>query len=83
MDAVRKVRIGMAGCGTVGGGVVALLAQQGDAIARRCGVALQLDRVLVRDLDRDRSVKLPGEVLTTEASALLAPDIDLVIEVLG
>ncbi|MCP4250518.1 MAG: homoserine dehydrogenase, partial [bacterium] len=73
----------MAGCGTVGGGVVALLAQQGESIARRCGLELQLERVLVRDPDRARPAELPDDVLTTDASALLAQDIDLVIEVVG
>lgn len=73
----------MAGCGTVGGGVARLIAERREAIARRTGLDLRLACVLVRDLAKTRVMQLPGDALTTEAADLLAPDIDVVVELIG
>jgi homoserine dehydrogenase len=80
----RHVRIGVLGCGNVGAAFVQLVGQQADEIARRTGVRLEVTRVAVRNLSRDRDVELPEGVLTRDAHAVVAdPEVDLVVEVIG
>ena len=84
MQEQRTVRIGVLGCGNVGAALVQLVEQQADTIARRTGLRLEITRVAVRNLSRDRDVELPAGVLTRDAHAVVAdPDIDLVVEVIG
>jgi homoserine dehydrogenase len=78
------VRVGMLGCGTVGGAVARMLHDHADDIALRTGVRPQLRRVAVRDLGRDRDVPLDRDVFTTDAASIVDdPEIDVVVEVLG
>lgn len=80
----RVIRLGMLGCGTVGSGVVSILAREGDDIAARAGARLEIARVAVRDLARDRGRDLPPDALTDDPLEVVeADDIDLVIEVMG
>jgi len=78
------VRIGLLGCGNVGAALVHLVRQQADVIAARSGVRLEITRVAVRNIAREREVSLPEGVLTRDAhSVVVDPDIDLVVEVIG
>jgi homoserine dehydrogenase len=80
----RTLRIGLLGCGTVGGGVVTILDRQADDLAARTGAHLVVTRVAVRDADKDRGLPLPPEVFTTDGGSVVdAEDVDLVIEVMG
>jgi homoserine dehydrogenase len=79
---VRRLRIGLLGCGTVGGGLVRLVAQERDRIRSRFGVDLQIGRILVRDRLKVR----PGidrRLLTTSALEVLDSDCDLIVEAIG
>ncbi len=79
-----KVILGLLGCGTVGGGVLQLLTNNADKLAERVGAALELRRVLVRDLDKPRVEECDRAVLTADADEVLSdPEIDLVVEVVG
>ncbi len=79
-----RVRIGVLGCGNVGAALVGLIAQQQAVIEARTGVRLDVTRVAVRNLSRERDVELADGVLTRDAHALVVdPDIDLVVEVIG
>jgi homoserine dehydrogenase len=78
------VRIGVLGCGNVGGALVTLVAGQAKEIEARTGVQLEIARVAVRNLSRDRDVELGPGVLTRDAFDVVNdPDIDLVVEVIG
>ncbi len=80
----RVIRIGMIGCGTVGGGVATILSREADDITARTGAKLEITHVAVRDADRDRGLGLPAEVFTTDAQAVVdAEDVDVVVEVMG
>ena len=82
--ASATVRIGLLGCGNVGAALVHLVRQQADVIAARSGVRLEITRVAVRNIAREREVELPEGVLTRDAHSVVAdPDIDLVVEVIG
>jgi homoserine dehydrogenase len=76
--------VGLLGCGNVGAALVQLVAAQADVIEARTGVRLEITRVAVRNLSRDRDAELPDGVLTRDARDVVAdPDIDLVVEVIG
>jgi homoserine dehydrogenase len=80
----RVIRIGMLGCGTVGSAVARTLAEHADDIARRAGVRLEITRVAVRDLARERDVPLAPEAFTTDGVSIVDdPDVDIVLELLG
>lgn len=78
------VRVGLLGCGNVGAALVTLLAQQADAIERRTGLRLEVTRVAVRNLGKDRPVDLPASAFTHDAADVVSdPDVDLIVEVIG
>src|SRR4051812_33372727 len=81
--APRTVRVALAGCGVVGGGLVRLLHESAPAIASRFGVRFKLTRVLVRDVNRDRTLPLDSQLFTNDLDAFLAHDSDVVIEAVG
>src|SRR5436190_6650419 len=80
----QPVRVGILGCGNVGGPLVELLQRQGDDIAARTGLQLEATRIAVRSLSKERPVHLPDGVLTTDAASVATdPAIDVVVEVIG
>jgi homoserine dehydrogenase len=81
MDGNSTVRIGVLGYGNVGHALVALIGENGDAIAARTGLRLEVARVAVRDLAKRRS---GYATFTDEAAAVVVdPEVDLVVEVIG
>ena len=78
------VRIGLLGCGNVGAALVQLVERQADVIEARTGVRLQISRVAVRNISRDREVQLPEGVLTRDAHGVVNdPTVDVIVEVMG
>jgi homoserine dehydrogenase len=78
------VRIGLLGCGNVGAALVQLVERQADIIEARTGVRLQISRVAVRNISRDREVQLPEGVLTRDAHDVVNdPTVDVIVEVMG
>src|SRR4051794_4784626 len=84
MTAGKTVRLGVLGCGNVGSALVQLVEAQADAIAARTGVRLEVAKVAVRNLARERLVPVPEGVLTRDAEGVVTDTgVDLVIEVIG
>ncbi len=79
----RTVRVALAGCGVVGGGLVRLLHESAPAIASRFGVRFELTRVLVRDVIRDRHLPLEKRLFTNDLGEFLSHDAEVVIEAVG
>ncbi len=78
------VRVGVLGCGNVGASLIELIDRQQAAVEARAGLRLEVAKVAVRNLARDRPVTLPDGVLTRDSHALVEdPDIDVVVEVIG
>ena len=78
------IKIGLLGCGTVGGGVVELIRMRADKIAAMTGLHPVITDVLVRDLDKKRNVTFEHERLTNDASAIIQnEEIKIVIETMG
>jgi len=80
----EPLRIGIAGLGTVGGGVLKLLHEHRDLIAQRAGRALEVVAVCARDRNRDRGVDLSRAAWVADPVELgRRPGIDLVVELMG
>ncbi|HEY3804759.1 MAG TPA: homoserine dehydrogenase [Kofleriaceae bacterium] len=81
---VHELRIGMIGCGTVGGGVLELLHRQEAALAARYGVRFRVAKLAVRDVAKPRGPLADGIPRTANAAELVAdPDVDVIVEVAG
>lgn len=80
----RSVRIGLLGCGTVGGGVLRLLSENRERLAARIGAPFEVAHVLVRDPVKDRVSECRREWLTAEPERVFSDaSLDVVVEVLG
>ncbi|HEV7388038.1 MAG TPA: homoserine dehydrogenase [Gemmatimonadaceae bacterium] len=79
----KTIRVALAGCGVVGGGLVRLLSESAPAIASRYGVRFVITRVLVRDTGRDRNLPIDSHLFTNDLNSFLANDADVVIEAVG
>jgi len=78
------IRVGLLGCGTVGGSLVELIREQGDAIADRTGLRLEIARVAVRNTAKQRGVEVDPAVLTNDAPSVVEdPAVDVVVELIG
>ncbi|MDX2091112.1 MAG: homoserine dehydrogenase [Kofleriaceae bacterium] len=81
---VREIRIGMIGCGVVGGGVLDLLARQATDVAERYAVRFKVTKLAVRDPHKPRGVLAAGIPVTTTPIELVGdPDVDVIVEVAG
>src|SRR3954447_5423934 len=84
MTAGKTVRLGVLGCGNVGSALVQLVEAQADAIAARTGVRLEVTKVAVRNLARERLVPVPEGVLTRDAEGVVTDTaVALVIDLTG
>ena len=79
---MRQVKIGLLGCGTVGKGFVHLLERNRDLIRARARVDVVVDKILVRDLRKDRPGVDPS-LLTTRADDVIENGVDAVVELIG
>ncbi len=79
------IRIGIAGLGTVGCGLAAILDENDDWIARRLGRHILIKTVAVRDTSKPRAWTPPADVEVTRDCFTLAddPEIDIVVELMG
>ncbi len=85
--AESPLRVGLLGCGNVGAAFVALVDAGAADIAVRTGIELEVTRIAVRDLARERPgldrVAFEKRVTTDAASIVTDPEVDLVVELIG
>jgi homoserine dehydrogenase len=81
---MKDINIGLLGFGTIGTGVVKLLAGNGLLIEEKLGARLCLKRIADLDITTDRGVPVAAGVLSNSADAVLTdPDISVVVELIG
>ncbi|WP_042353797.1 homoserine dehydrogenase [Bacillus rubiinfantis] len=81
---MKTISIGLLGLGTVGSGVVQIIKNHQDKIMHQVGCPVEIKKILVKDVHKQRSVELEPGLLTTEPDDILRDDeIDVVIEVMG
>lgn len=80
----RPLRIGLAGLGTVGAGVVRILQTHADLVAARAGRPVTISAISARSRHRDRGVDLSSYAWEDDPVALARrADVDLVVEAIG
>lgn len=80
----QPLRIALAGLGTVGVGVIRLIAANGELIARRAGHPIEIAAVSARDRGKDRGVDLSAYAWEDDMTALaMRGDVDVVVELVG
>jgi homoserine dehydrogenase len=81
---MTPLRVALLGLGNVGAGVARLLLEQSERLARRAGRPIQLRHVIVRDLHKPRSVKLPSGIVSNDYRRVVEDrEIDVAIELMG
>ena len=78
------LRLGIAGLGTVGIGVIKIVQRQADLLAARCGRRIEITAVSARSRDKDRGVTLQPYAWVDDPVALATrDDVDLFVELMG
>jgi homoserine dehydrogenase len=79
---MRRINVGLLGCGIVGRGFVDLLARERERIRGRDGVDIAVRRILVRDINKARPGVNPA-LLSTSAIDILDDGCDIIVELVG
>lgn len=79
----NSLRIGLAGLGTVGAGVIRLIEENGDLIARRAGRPIEVVAVTARDRSKDRGIDISRYQWVDDMTALAEQDVDVIVELVG
>lgn len=81
---LTPLRVGIVGCGVVGGGTVATLLENKTEISRRAGRDIVIEKIAVRDINKSRDINVPREKIVTDwQSVVNDPTIDVVVELIG
>jgi homoserine dehydrogenase len=81
---VKGISIGLLGLGTVGSGVVQIIENHQDKLMHQIGCPVKVKKILVHNLEKERSIKIDPSVLTTDVNDIISdPEIDVIIEVIG
>lgn len=84
MSENKPFRIGIAGLGTVGGGVVKMLQQNKDVIAQRCGREIEIISVIAGNKNKDRGFDLSGYDWAESLDDMANDErLDAVLEMIG
>ena len=80
----KAIGIGLLGLGTVGSGVAEVLFTKANSLATQAGLPLILKKVLVRDVNKRRQVKVSSNLLTSHPEEVLShPEVNIIIELMG
>jgi homoserine dehydrogenase len=79
---IKPLRIGLAGLGTVGIGVVGILQQQSELLRARAGREFELVAVSAKS-QKKRTLDVSGYRFEPNPEALAALDIDVIVELMG
>lgn len=79
---MRRLRIGLLGCGVVGGGFVQLLESRREEIEKKAEARISIEHVVVRDAHREMRWVDPA-ILTTDGRDVVGNGVHLVVELIG
>lgn len=81
---MKKIHIGILGCGTVGTGVAKILIENKEVIQARVGADIHIKYVADIDTTRDRGIRFDEGVFISDAEKVVNdPDIDIIVETIG
>lgn len=80
----KNISIGLLGLGVVGSGVIQIIEDHQEELVHQLGRGVEVDKVLVRDIEKARQIEVDHDLLTTDPDEVLAnSNIDVVIELMG
>jgi len=78
------LRLGIAGLGTVGVGLIKIIRQHGELLTARTGRTIEISAVSARSRDKDRGVSLDGYAWEDDPVVLATrDDVDIFVELMG
>jgi homoserine dehydrogenase len=81
---MNETKVALVGLGTIGTGVARLLLEHGDRTARHAGRGLNLTRIVDKDVDRARDLKIPKDLLSDDLATITDdPEIKVVVQLIG
>jgi homoserine dehydrogenase len=81
---MKPIHVGLLGIGTVGGGTWDVLSRNAGEIRRRAGRAIRITRVADKDVKKARRlVDGKAQVCGNAREVVRAPDIDIIVELIG
>lgn len=81
---MKKINVGLLGCGTIGTGVAKILIDNKELLLSRVGAVLNLKYVADIDLETDRGIPFDDGVFISDVFKVVDdPDIDIVVEMIG
>ena len=80
----KTINIGLMGLGNVGAGTYKTLEMNFDSILANTGIDFKITKILVKDLEKQRDINVPKDLLTQNPDDLVSdPNIDIIAELLG
>ena len=81
---MKKVKIALLGLGNVGRGVWMILNSNKEEIRKRSGYEIEVAKILVRDINKDRGFEIPDGIITDKFKEIIDDDsIKIIVEVMG
>lgn len=81
---MKNIKIALLGLGNVGTGVWKIFDTNKEEIMKRSGYNIEISKILVKDIYKNRGIEVPKELLTTDFNEILEDDeIKIVVEVMG
>lgn len=81
---MRQVKIGLVGCGTVGGGFVRILQKHHDDFINHAGVDMVISKATTRTLSKLEALGFGDDVIVESYEDIINdPEIDIVVELVG
>lgn len=81
---MNKIKIGVLGLGNIGKGVWNIIEENKIKVDSYVNSSLEIKKILVRDIHKNRGISVPEKFLTTDAKEIINdPEIDIIVEVLG
>ena len=81
---METIRIGVLGMGNVASGLVSIMGLNRDTIHNKTGKIIEIEKVLVRNLNKSRDIELDQIKFTTDAYEIINNEsIDIIVELIG
>jgi homoserine dehydrogenase len=80
---MERIKVGLIGCGTVGSSFYRLMTENGEELARKLGVSIVIEKIVVKDLNKVRE-GVPRDKFSNRYHEIIEdPEIPIVVELVG
>ncbi|MCT4617804.1 MAG: homoserine dehydrogenase [Marinisporobacter sp.] len=81
---MKHIKIGVLGLGNIGKGVWNIIENNRNKVENYVESSIEIKKILVRDINKNRDISVPKEILTTNPKDIIQdPEIDIIVEVVG